>query len=114
MLDGIVKKYLAVFVFAALIVIMGLVSYNTLPRESAPEIRRPLIFITTVYPGVSPKDIESLITEEIEAELEGLEGLEKINSDSQLGVSMVRAEFSGDTDVELALRRTKTGGYRQG
>ena len=107
MLKAIVNKYLAVFVFALLIVIMGSVSYSTLPRESSPEIRRPLIFVTTVYPGVSPKDIESLITEEIEAELEGLEGLEKIKSDSQLGVSMVRAEFSGDTDVELALRRTK-------
>ncbi len=107
MLGGIVKKYLAVFVFALLIVIMGLVSYISLPRESAPEIRRPLIFITTVYPGVSPKDIESLITEEIEAELEGLEGLDKLKSTSQLGVSMVTAEFSGDTDVELALRRTK-------
>ncbi len=107
MLEAISKKYLAVFVFAALIIIMGLYSYAKLPRESSPEIRRPLIFITTVYPGVSPKDIEALITEEIEAELEGLEGLEKIKSDSQLGVSMIRAEFTGDTDVELALRRIK-------
>ena len=107
MLEAVAKKYLAVFVFAALIIIMGLYSYAHLPRESSPEIRRPLIFVTTVYPGVSPKDIESLITEEIEAELEGLEGLEKIKSDSQLGVSMIRAEFTGDTDVELALRRVK-------
>lgn len=107
MLEQILKKYLAVFVFAALIIITGLISYNSLPRESTPEIRRPLIFITTVYPGVSPNDIESLITEEIEAELEGLEGLEKIKSDSQLGVSMIRAEFTGETDVELALRRVK-------
>ena len=107
MLKAVVDKYLAVFIFALLITFIGLVSYVSLPRESAPEIRRPLIFITTVYPGVAPEDMESLVTEEIEAELEGLEGLEKIKSDSLLGVSFVQAEFSGDTDVELALRRTK-------
>ena len=107
MLKAVVDKYLAVFIFAALITGVGFVSYINLPRESAPEIRRPLIFVTTIYPGVSPQDMESLVTEEIEAELEGLEGLEKLKSDSQLGVSFVQAEFSGDTDVELALRRTK-------
>ena len=107
MIDIIVRKYLAVFVFSLIIVIMGTVSYITLPRESAPEIRRPLIFITTIYPGVSAKDIESLITRHIEDELDGLEGLDKLTSTSRQGMSSVVAEFTGDTEVEIALRRVK-------
>lgn len=88
-------------------VVLGLTSYFSLPRESAPEIRRPLIFITTIYPGVSPKDMESLITEPIEYELDGLKGLEKLTSTSYQGMSQIVAEFNGDIDVELALRRSK-------
>lgn len=105
MIKKIVENYQAVFVFAIMITIVGLVSYFKLPRESAPEIRRPLIFVTTIYPGVSAKDIESLITEEIEAELDGVTGLDKLTSTSSEGMSRITAEFLGDVDVETALRR---------
>ena len=107
MIALIVRKYQAVFVFAFMSVLMGLMSYCQLPREAAPEIRRPMIFVTTIYPGVAPADMETLVTEEIEAEIEGLAGLEKLTSSSESGLSLVTAEFSGDTDVETALRRVK-------
>ena len=107
MIANIVERYKAVYVFVVMIIVLGFTSYLALPRESAPEIRRPLIFVTTVYPGVSPKDIESLITAKIEAELEGLKGLEKINSSSYEGMSQIVAEFSGDIDVDWALRQSK-------
>jgi multidrug efflux pump subunit AcrB len=107
MIKFIVEKYQAVFVFAIMVIILGMMAYSTLPRESAPEIRRPMIFITTIYPGVSAVDIESLVTKEIEDELDGLTGLDKITSSSSLGVSSITAEFTGDTEVEIALRRVR-------
>ena len=107
MIRWIVEKYQAVFVFTFIIIVMGIISYQSLPRESSPEIRRPMIFVTTPYPGVSAEDMESLVTREIEAELDGLTGLEKLSSTSSLGISQIRAEFNGDTDVETALRRVK-------
>ena len=51
--------------------------------------------------------MESLITEPIEAELEGVEGLDKLTSTSRFSLSTVVAEFTGDTAVETALRRVR-------
>jgi multidrug efflux pump subunit AcrB len=107
MIRAIVNKYQAVYVFTIMVIIMGLSAYSSLPRESSPEIRRPVIFVTTVYPGVSAVDIESLVTKEIEDELDGVTGLDKITSSSSLGVSSITAEFTGDTEVEIALRRVR-------
>lgn len=107
MIDAIVKKYPAVFIFTILIIIVGLSSYSQLPRENFPEIRRPVIFITTIYPGVSAADIETLVTREIESEIDGVQGLDELTSVSSQGMSSVTVEFTGDTDVETALRRVK-------
>lgn len=107
MIKFFLDKYPAIFVFAFLIIIMGVISYKGLPKESAPEIKVPMIFITTVYPGVSAKDMENLVTQQIEDEIEGLDGLTKINSSSMQSVSSIVVEFSADTEVETALRRVR-------
>ena len=107
MIDGIVKKYPAVFILAILIIIIGFSAYYQLPRENSPEIRRPVIFVTTAYPGVSATDIETLITREIESEIDGVQGLDELTSTSSQGMSLITVEFTGDTDVESALRRVK-------
>ena len=107
MIKLLVEKNLAVFFFTFLILLAGLYSYIKLPRENFPEIRRPMIFITTVYPGVSAADIETLVTREIESELDGLEGLDDLSSRSVQGMSQVTAEFTGDSEIEKALRRVK-------
>src|SRR3972149_6955378 len=102
-----IKKHNAVFIACALIIAVGIMAYIRLPRESTPEIKQPWIFVTTVYPGVSAKDIESLVTIPIEEEIDGLEGLSKITSSSAQSVSSIFAEFTADTEVETALRRVK-------
>ena len=103
MIQFVVDRFIAIIVFCFILVIMGAVSYFTLPKESFPEIKRPVIFTTTLYPGVSAKDMESLITREIESEVDGAEGLEKLTSTSREGVSTVVAEFDGGVSVEDAL-----------
>jgi Cu/Ag efflux pump CusA len=40
----------------------GLYSYAKLPREAAPDIQIPYIFVTTDYEGVAPEDMEKLVT----------------------------------------------------
>ncbi len=102
-----VNKFSAVSVLSLLIVFVGITAYNSLPRESAPEVKVPLIFITTNYPGVSAKDMESLVTEEIEGLLDGVEDATKITSTTRQGVSAITVEFSPNTDVEVARRRVR-------
>ncbi len=102
-----IQRYMAVFIFSLLIVVMGILSYAQLPRESTPEIKQPYIFITTTYVGASAQDVESLITEPIEQELDGLDGLDELTSESRQNFSFIFAEFTSDVTVETALRRVR-------
>ena len=57
--DAAIRNRTTVGMMIVLIVIAGAWSYSTLPRESFPEVKIPVIIVTTVYEGVSPADIES-------------------------------------------------------
>lgn len=102
-----IEKSMAVFALVVLILVLGVIAYLTLPRESTPEIKQPYIFITTTYVGVSAADIETLITRKIENELDGMDGLKELTSESRQNISFIFAEFTSDVSVEEALRRTK-------
>ena len=105
--DTAVKKRTSVIVLTLLITIFGLIAYNSLPRESAPDITIPYVFIMTNYPGVAPEDIEQSITIPIEKKLKGLEAVKKIESSSTEGMSSIIIEFVAGTDISDVLSKTK-------
>ena len=102
-----VQKRTSVVVLAIIIIIFGFMSYNSLPREAAPDITIPYIFIITNYPGVAPEDIEQSITIPIEKKLKGLEAVKQIKSSSTEGMSSIIIEFVAGTDIEEVLSKTK-------
>ena len=89
------------------IVIFGASSYISLPRESAPDVKIPVVMITTPYIGVSPADIESLVTIPMENELAGVKDVKKLSSTSGEGISIVSLEFEPDVVIEDALQRVR-------
>jgi len=105
--DTAVKKKTSVVVLAMMIIIFGLMAYNSLPRESAPDITIPYIFIITNYAGVAPEDIEQAITIPIEKKLKGLEAVKQIKSSSTEGMSSIIIEFVAGTDIDEVLSKTK-------
>lgn len=107
MIRKLIEKHNAVFAFVVLIVVMGVIAYVQLPRESMPEIKQPYIFVTTSYIGVSAHDIESLVTDRIERELDGMDGVDEITSESRQNFSFIFVKFTSDVSVETALRRVK-------
>ncbi|MGL1936832.1 MAG: efflux RND transporter permease subunit, partial [Fibrobacterales bacterium] len=107
MIKKIVHRYMAVFTLAFIIIILGATAYFDLPRESAPEIKQPKIFINTIYPGVAAKDIEALVTRPIEEEIDGTSDVKHIYSTSKQGFSSITVDFNSNTDVETALRRVR-------
>ncbi len=94
-------------VLLVIIGIMGLVSYRSTPKESFPEIEIPMIAVTTVYPGVSPADMESLVTRPLEDELSTISEIKELTSSSPEGVSSVVAEFETTVDMEDALQKVR-------
>jgi multidrug efflux pump len=102
-----VNNPVTTLVLAFILLLSGAISYLSLPKESFPEMKIPLIFTTVIYPGASPEDMEKLVTEKIEDKLEGLDGLKKVTSTSGDGYSSIQVEFNPDVEVETALRRVK-------
>jgi len=83
--DTAIRNRTTVGVLIFLITITGVFSYATLPREAAPDVKIPIILVTTTYEGVSPEDVETAVTIKIEKELSGLTGLKEISSFSAEG-----------------------------
>jgi multidrug efflux pump subunit AcrB len=86
----------SVYVFVFIILVSGLMIYNSLPKELFPDVVVPTISIATIYPGATPEDIENLITKPIEKQVKGLNGVKKITSNSLSDVSIITVEFSTD------------------
>jgi multidrug efflux pump subunit AcrB len=105
--DTAVKKSITVMVLAVIIIVFGVYSYLVLPRENEPDITIPYVFVSTSYKGVSPTDIETSITIEIEKKLKGLDGVKKIQSVSSEGLSSINIEFVTGTDIDQALQDVK-------
>ena len=101
------KHSTTVFVLITIIILLGGYSYITLPREAAPDITIPYIIVSTIYVGVSPQDMENLVTRPIEMELRGLENVKEITSTSGEGYSSIFIEFESGTDIDFALQRVK-------
>src|SRR3954469_25074035 len=92
----------AVYVLIFLITLLGLVSYNNLPKENFPDIAQSKVFITTAYAGQSPQNIEVLVTRQIEKKLKSLKGLKKVTSNSYQNVSIITCEFNGNILIKDA------------
>tara|TARA_A200000113_G_scaffold209770_2_gene209095 strand:- start:6826 stop:10125 length:3300 start_codon:yes stop_codon:yes gene_type:complete len=89
------------------VAIMGTVSYLTIPKESFPNITVPNIFVVTLYPGVSPEDMESLVTRKLEDELGNISEIKEMTSTSTEGYSSVVLEFDTGIDIEEALQKVR-------
>jgi len=105
--DTAVKNRVSVVILALIILIVGIYSYNVIPRESIPDIDVPYVFILTNYRGVASADIESSITIPIENKLKGLDGVKVIRSSSAEGKSSIMVEFIPETDINDALQKVK-------
>jgi multidrug efflux pump len=102
-----IRKHTTILVLVAFVIIMGIISYITLPRESAPDIKIPFMIISTVYVGVAPSDMENLVTRHIEKELKGISGVKQILSSSSEGFSLISVEFDPEVNLDVALQKVK-------
>ncbi len=97
----------SIYILTLFISIAGVFSYIKLPKEQFPDIVIPTIFVQTIYPGSSPKDIENLITKPIEKKIGSISGVKKLKSQSLQDFSIITVEFATDVDVAEAKSKVK-------
>lgn len=102
--DFAVDHPISVLTLLALIVMGGLYSYLTVPKEASPDITVPFVAVSTLYSGVAPEDIETLITRPLEEELNKISDIKTLTSQSVESVSSITAEFEAGMDMTEALQ----------
>jgi len=96
-----------ILVLTLVLTLGGIYSYITIPKEANPSIEIPNIVVTTIYPGASPDDVESLITQKIESEVQSINGIKAIRSTSTEGVSSIVVEFEPDVSIDEAFSKVR-------
>jgi len=98
---------ISVLVMLFLITVIGVRSYLAIPKEAQPDITVPNIIVITLYPGVAPEDMESLVTQKIEDKVNEIGSVKKLSSTSTEGYSSINIEFESDVDIDEALQKVR-------
>lgn len=104
LIDAALRNRLLVLVFIAGVAGWGVLSWRQLPIDSFPDVTPTMVQIFTSAPGLSPEDVETLISYPVEISMYGLPGLKRVQSTSIFGLSRVNIYFSDDTDIYFARR----------
>lgn len=91
-----------VYFFTVIIIIAGIMAYNSTPKEMTPEVVFPFFSISTIYPGTSPSDMENLVTRQIEKQLKGVNGIKHVSSNSIQDFSIIFVEFETSANQIVA------------
>ncbi len=82
-----------VMAFILLTLVAGMFAYTTLPKEGEPDIEIPALFIAVPFPGISAADAEKMLVEPLEAEVQGLDGLDRMTGFGTEGFAQLVLEF---------------------
>src|ERR1700742_4896397 len=99
----------AIYLLMLIVSGWGVYKFVTLPKEQFPDIVIPTIYVSTIYTGNSPKDIENLVTRPIEKQIKAITGakIKKFTSTSQQDYSAIVVEFETDVQTDVALQKVK-------
>jgi len=96
-----------IYILTVIITLAGIATYNSLPKENFPDITLPQIFVSVIYPGTSPSDMENLVAKPIEKQIKGVSGVKKVKSTSMQDFTSVLVEFNTDVNIAEAKQKIK-------
>ncbi len=91
-----------VLALSLLLLVFGAQVLRQLPVEVLPDLTKPTVTILTEAPGLAPEEVETLVTQPLEAAVQGVGGLDRLRSNSDVGLSLIFAEFAWGTDIYRA------------
>ncbi|WP_162047128.1 efflux RND transporter permease subunit [Vibrio taketomensis] len=103
LIDAALSRTRTMLVLLVFILISGVITYVTIPKESSPDITIPIIYVSVGHQGISPVDAERLLVRPIEQELRSIEGVKEMTSTAGEGHASVMLEFSVGIDLDKAM-----------
>jgi HAE1 family hydrophobic/amphiphilic exporter-1 len=98
-----IERPVAVVAAVLMALMFGVVALTTIPIQLTPDVRQPVIMITTDWPGAAPAEVEREIINEQEEVLRGLQGVERMYSRARDGAAEVTLEFKVGQNMDRAL-----------
>ncbi|MFC3152932.1 efflux RND transporter permease subunit [Litoribrevibacter euphylliae] len=95
-----INNHQFVWVATLILTLLGIVSYNSMPRSEDPQFNFPSSLITVIYSGTNPFDMESQIVDKIEEALNELDDIDDVKSTIRDSVSTTRIQFVYGTDPD--------------
>ena len=97
-----VRRPVFAAVAAIILCVIGLAAYTSLPIRELPSVDPPVVSVSTTYRGASAEVIEERITQVIERQVAGIQGIDRVNSSSRDGRSQITITFNLDRDLDAA------------
>jgi multidrug efflux pump len=101
--DWAVNNTRVVIALIVVVLVAGVIAFNTIPKEAQPDIPIPILIVQVTYPGISPEDSERLLVKPLETALRSVEGLKTITARAYSGTAVVILEFDVNFKKEKAL-----------
>ncbi len=89
------------------IILLGYVSLTNLPTSLFPDLRTPRVTVTADVPGLSPREVERVVTEQMEGSLATIKGVEEVTSIARADTGVIQVDFEWGTDMDFALLDVK-------
>lgn len=97
-----IKRQITLLMFYAIVLSFSFFAFTQLKIDFFPDIQFPIAGVITNYSGVGPQDIENTLTRPLEEAVSSVKNIEKVNSQSFTGASIITLEFKYGTDMNLA------------
>ncbi len=105
--DFSVKKPVTISMLILIVIVMGLISLSRMGLDLMPDITFPMVTVVTTYEGVSPEDMENLVTRPLEDTVATIQGVKEINATTREGFTALMVEFEWGTDIDLAAQNIR-------
>lgn len=111
-----IDRPVAVMAAVIMAVLFGIIAVSRIPIQLAPDVRKPIVVVSTQWPGAAPSEVEREIINPQEEALRGLDGLDIMTSRARSGQAEVTLEFGVGSDMGQSLllvsnRLDRVGSY---
>jgi cobalt-zinc-cadmium resistance protein CzcA len=102
LLEFSLRRRLLILTFAGLLTLLGSYAFRTIPIDAFPDVTSVLVQVVTKAPGLSPEEVERLVTFPIEQQLTGVPHLTELRSLTKVGLSLITVVFDDAMNINLA------------
>jgi HAE1 family hydrophobic/amphiphilic exporter-1 len=102
-----VRRHVLAYMLSGVLVLFGVISFDRIGVDRNPEADFPMITVVTRLPGANPEIIDSSITNTIEKIVNGVAGIDHVESISAPDRSIVRVKFEMDKDIDVAFNEVQ-------